>query len=206
AGRGSKKCMELGVKRVNKANPKIVGSGNCIMCEDKEKENLNYLLSCKKLEKTWNEIENFMVKLIWTTAEDKLWQECRIQDLKKLLFGTLHKENIKARYIHKEETHIKDNKCYYVQYTEMLLPTSVERKMRKVIEWEENTGIRKALKEKVLDGAGKESMSISTGQIQSPLKNRDRNYEEKNLKIREVNNLVENSINIQITSSQYTSL
>ncbi|CAG8849718.1 34724_t:CDS:2, partial [Gigaspora margarita] len=113
-----------------------------------------------------------MVKLIWTTAEDKLRQDVRIQDLKKLLFGTSHKEKIKTRCLHKEETHIRDNKHYYVQYTGMLLLTSVERKMRE--------RIRKALKEKVLGGAGKESMSISTGQIQSSPKNRDGNYEEKN--------------------------
>ncbi|CAG8831522.1 17233_t:CDS:1, partial [Gigaspora margarita] len=75
----------------------------------------------------------------------------------------------------------------------------------KVIEWKENTGIRKALKEKVLGRAGKKSTSSSTGQIQSSLKNKDRNFEEKNRKNREINNLVGNSINIQITSLQYAS-
>ncbi|CAG8818987.1 11956_t:CDS:1, partial [Gigaspora margarita] len=50
-------------------------------------------------------------------------------------------------------------------------------------------GIKKALKEKVLDGAGKESMSRSIGQIQSSLKNRNRNYDKKNHKVGEVNNL-----------------
>ncbi|CAG8785411.1 22715_t:CDS:2, partial [Gigaspora margarita] len=67
-------------------------------------------------------IENFTVKLIWTTAEDKLRQDYRIQDLKKLLFGISHKEKIKAR--------LWRERC------------------KKVIKWEENTGIRKALKEK----------------------------------------------------------
>src|SRR5260364_177986 len=83
------------LENLNMWNPKIVGSGNCIMREDEKKENLNYFSSCKKLEKTWKEIENFTVKLIWTTAENKLRQNYRIQDLKKLLFGTSHKEKVK---------------------------------------------------------------------------------------------------------------
>ncbi|CAG8855462.1 45355_t:CDS:2, partial [Gigaspora margarita] len=99
-------------------------------------------------------IENFTVKLIWMTTEDKLRQDYRIQDLKKLLFGTSHKEKIKAR-------------CLYMRG---LFDRSIFNQLKQ----EENTEIRKALKEKVLGRAEKESMSSSTGQIQSPPKNKDK--------------------------------
>ncbi|CAG8853916.1 43227_t:CDS:1, partial [Gigaspora margarita] len=47
--------------------------------------------------KVWKKIENFTIKLIWTTAENKLRNNCRIQDLKKLIFVISHKEAIKLR-------------------------------------------------------------------------------------------------------------
>src|SRR5260364_209769 len=147
------------------------------MCKDEKKKNLNHLSSCKKLEKTWKEIENFMVKLIWMTAEDKLRQDCRIQDLKKLLFGTSHKEKIKARCLYmrglfdrsifnqlkqvftrrKHISEIINATTFSIQ--ECFYRLVWRERCEKVIEKEETTGIRKALKEKVLGGAGKESMS-----------------------------------------------
>ncbi|CAG8498278.1 43614_t:CDS:1 [Gigaspora margarita] len=88
------------LENLNLWKPKIMSFRNCIMCGDEEKENLNHLSSCKKLEKTWKEIENFTIKLIWITTEDKLQKDYKIQDLKKLLFGTSHKEAIKTRCLY----------------------------------------------------------------------------------------------------------
>ncbi|CAG8853449.1 38990_t:CDS:2, partial [Gigaspora margarita] len=62
------------------------------------------------------------------------------------------------------------------QITQTFYEPDARRGSKKYME----LGIRKALKEKVLDGAEKKSMSSSTEQIQSPPKNRDRHYEEKN--------------------------
>ncbi|CAG8853030.1 35630_t:CDS:2, partial [Gigaspora margarita] len=80
---------------------------------------------------------------------DKLQKDCRIQDLKKLLFGTLYKEAIKTR-------------CLYMRdlFDRLIFNQLNQRKRYKeMIEWEENTEIRKALKKKVLGRTGEESMN-----------------------------------------------
>ncbi|CAG8630660.1 19493_t:CDS:2, partial [Gigaspora margarita] len=88
---------------------------------------------------------------------NKLHNNCRIQDLKKLLFGTSHKETIKMR-------------CLYMRG---LFDKSIFSKLKKVFTRKKHISeiidatsfrIKKALKGKVSDGIEKGNKSRSTRQ------------------------------------------